>query len=172
MIAGSIARALQGNPDSIAYRICIVISDAVSPSRGLTLTYIVLYGVLIFFFCYFWTAITFNPKEMSENMKDYGSFIPGIRPGKRTANYLEDIMVRITLAGSTFLIFIAIMPQLVSHLFGVGYSVAGFYGGTSILIVVGVALDAVQRVEQHLLMRHYGGFSDGGVRRRRKRRYR
>jgi preprotein translocase subunit SecY len=169
MIAGSLARAMQARPDSVLYRIFTFISDAVSPGRGLTVTYIVLYGLLIFFFCYFWTAITFNPKEMSENMKDHGSFIPGIRPGKRTANYLEDIMVRITLAGSMFLIAIAIMPQIVSHLFGVGYSVAGFYGGTSILIVVGVALDAVQRVEQHLLMRHYGGFSEGGVRRRRRR---
>lgn len=126
--------------------------------------YIIMYIFLIAFFCYFWTAIQFNPKEMSNNMKDYGSFIPGIRPGWRTAEYLESIMGKITMAGAAFLAIIAIMPNLISGGFGLSGAIAGFYGGTGLLIVVGVALDLIQKVEAHLLMRHYGGFLGGSGR--------
>ncbi|HOX38657.1 MAG TPA: preprotein translocase subunit SecY [Candidatus Brocadiia bacterium] len=147
------------------------ISDAVSVSSGgLTLSYIFLYSLLILLFCYFWTAITFNPQEMADNMKNMGSFIPGIRPGRRTAEYLEDVMMRVTLAGSVFLIIVAVLPQIVASAFKVQFNIAGFYGGTSLLIVVGVALDAVQRIESYLVMHRYGGFGAGGssaVRRRR-----
>lgn len=124
-------------------------------------TYVAMYVVLIAFFCYFWTAIQFNPKEMASNMKDYGSFIPGIRPGHRTAEYLEGVMSRITLAGASFLAVIAILPMLITSGFEINRSVASFYGGTGLLICVGVALDLVQKIESHLIMRHYSGFLGG-----------
>jgi preprotein translocase subunit SecY len=127
--------------------------------------YTLLYVALIFFFSFFWTAITFNPKDMANNMKDYGTFIPGIRPGARTAEYLEKIMTRITIPGAAFLSIIAILPDLIATDMGVTRWVSGFYGGTSILIVVGVALDLVRKVESHLLMRHYEGFMRGSRRR-------
>jgi preprotein translocase subunit SecY len=117
---------------------------------------------LIYFFTYFWTSIQFNPVEMANNMKEYGSFVPGIRPGRKTAEYLEEIMNRITLVGSAFLCAIAILPTLVMHILGIGYDLAAFLGGTGILIVVGVALDVVQKIESHLLMRHYEGFIKRG----------
>ena len=106
-------------------------------------TYVAMYVVLITFFCYFWTAIQFNPREMANNMKDYGSFIPGIRPGHRTAEYLEGVMSRITLAGASFLAVIAISPMLMTSGFEINRAVASFYGGTG------------------LVMRVYGGFLGG-----------
>jgi len=119
--------------------------------------YIVLYVLLIFFFCYFWTSVTFNPKEMSENLKDHGTFIPGYRPGKRTADYLEKVMVRITYVGAAFLAMVAIVPIIVQSQIGVSFSVASFYGGTGLLIAVSVAFDLVQKIDNHLLMRNYKG---------------
>jgi preprotein translocase subunit SecY len=119
--------------------------------------YIVLYVLLIFFFCYFWTSVTFNPKEMSENLKDHGTFIPGYRPGKRTADYLEKVMVRITYVGAAFLAMVAIVPVIVQSQLGVSFSVASFYGGTGLLIAVSVAFDLVQKIDNHLLMRNYKG---------------
>ncbi len=123
--------------------------------------YVFLYATLIIFFCFFWTAVTFNPQQMSDNLRDYGSFIPGIRPGRRTAEYLEKVMTRVTLAGAGFLAAIAIIPNLVSNATDLSVA-AGFYGGTGLLIVVGVALDLVERIETHLLMRHYEGFMRKG----------
>jgi preprotein translocase subunit SecY len=117
----------------------------------------VLYIVLIYFFCYFWTAITFNPKDMSENLKNFGSFIPGYRPGKRTADYLEKVMVRITYVGAGFLAVVAIMPTLVSQSAEIEYNLASFYGGTGLLIAVSVAFDLVQKIDSHLVMRNYKG---------------
>jgi preprotein translocase subunit SecY len=117
----------------------------------------VLYVVLIYFFCYFWTAISFNPKDMSENLKSYGSFIPGYRPGKRTADYLEKVMVRITYVGAGFLALVAITPTLVSGAAGIDYTIASFYGGTGLLIAVSVAFDLVQKIDSHLVMRNYRG---------------
>jgi preprotein translocase subunit SecY len=126
-------------------------------SRGTHVTYNVLYVLLIYFFCYFWTAITFNPKEMSENLKDYGTFIPGYRPGKRTADYLEKVMVRITYVGAGFLALVAIVPTIISGSLGVSFAVASFYGGTGLLIAVSVAFDLVQKIDSHLVMRNYRG---------------
>jgi len=126
-------------------------------TNGQSLTYIVLYVLLIFFFCYFWTSITFNPKEMSENLKDHGTFIPGYRPGKRTADYLEKVMVRITYVGAAFLSVVAIVPIVVNLQLGVPFSVASFYGGTGLLIAVSVAFDLIQKIDNHLLMRNYRG---------------
>ncbi len=134
---------------------------------GLTLNdsvsfiYNLLYVVLIFFFCYFWTAITFNPKEMSDNLRDSGTFIPGYRPGKRTTDYLEKVMVRITYVGAAFLSIVAIVPTIVYGSLGVPYSIAGFYGGTGLLIAVSVAFDLVQKIDSHLVMRNYRGLLEG-----------
>jgi preprotein translocase subunit SecY len=119
--------------------------------------YNVLYVALIYFFCYFWTAITFNPKDMAENLKNFGTFIPGYRPGRRTADYLEKVMVRITYVGAGFLALVAIIPTLISSSMGVPYQVASFYGGTGLLIAVSVAFDLVQKIDSHLVMRNYRG---------------
>jgi preprotein translocase subunit SecY len=119
--------------------------------------YNVCYLILIYFFCYFWTAITFNPKDMADNLKNFGSFIPGYRPGKRTADYLEKVMVRITYVGAGFLALVAIIPTMVSRSLGVDYIIASFYGGTSLLIAVSVAFDLVQKIDSHLVMRNYTG---------------
>jgi preprotein translocase subunit SecY len=119
--------------------------------------YNILYLLMIYFFCYFWTAITFNPKDMAENLKNFGSFIPGYRPGKRTADYLEKVMVRITYVGAGFLAVVAIIPTLISTSLDVPWVVASFYGGTSLLIAVSVAFDLVQKIDSHLVMRNYKG---------------
>jgi len=119
--------------------------------------YTLLYVVLIYFFCYFWTAISFNPKDMADNLKNYGTFIPGYRPGKRTADYLEKVMVRITYVGAGFLAVVAIIPTLVSNQMGVSFQVASYYGGTGLLIAVSVAFDLVQKIDSHLVMRNYKG---------------
>jgi preprotein translocase subunit SecY len=119
--------------------------------------YSILELVLIYFFCYFWTAITFNPKDMADNLKNFGSFIPGYRPGKRTADYLEKVMVRITYVGAGFLAVVAIIPTLVSTSLHIPFILATFYGGTSLLIAVSVAFDLVQKIDSHLVMRNYKG---------------
>lgn len=120
-----------------------------------------LYIAMIFFFCYFWTAITFNPKEMSDNLKESGTFIPGYRPGRRTTDYLEKVMVRITYVGAAFLSLVAIVPTIVYGSLGVSYSIAGFYGGTGLLIAVSVAFDLIQKIDSHLVMRNYRGMLEG-----------
>jgi preprotein translocase subunit SecY len=126
-----------------------------------SLTYSFFYGLLIVFFTYFYTAIAFNPKDVAENMQKQGGFIPGIRPGKHTADFIDNILTKITLPGSIFLAIIAILPAFVSR-FGVAATMAQFFGGTSLLIMVGVALDTLQQMESHLLMRHYDGFMKSG----------
>lgn len=117
--------------------------------------------LMIIFFTYFYTAITINPTQMAEDMKKNGGFIPGVKPGKKTAEFIDSIMSRITLPGSIFLGFVAIMPALVG-LVGVTSQFAQFYGGTSLLILVGVVLDTLQQIESHLLMRHYDGLTKSG----------
>ncbi len=152
--------------DSFVYSFASAVADSL---RAGEFVYTLCYIGFIFLFCYFWTAITFNPTDMADNMKDHGSFIPGIRPGRRTAEYLENILTRITLPGAAFLAAIALIPQIVATQLRVGYTVAAFYGGTTLLIVVGVCLDLVQRIESHLIMRHRGGFlSTGRIRGRRR----
>jgi preprotein translocase subunit SecY len=125
--------------------------------RGSSFTYNLLFIALIYFFCYFWTAITFNPKDMADNLKDFGTFIPGYRPGKRTADYLEKVMVRITYVGAGFLAVVAIIPTIISAALNVPYQISYFYGGTGILIAVSVAFDLVQKIDSHLVMRNYKG---------------
>jgi preprotein translocase subunit SecY len=134
---------------------------AINLTRGQFL-YSFVYALLIIFFCYFYTAIVFNPADISENMKKYGGFVPGIRPGKPTSEYLDYIMTRITLAGSLFIVIIAIFPDLVMSWMGIPYLIASFFGGTGILIVVGVLLDTAKQIESQLLMRNYEGFMKTG----------
>lgn len=122
--------------------------------------YSVVFIALIFVFCYFWTAISFNPKDMANNLKDYGSFIPGYRPGKSTADYLDKVMKRITYVGAAFLAIVAVIPTLIMSLLDVDYNVAQFYGGTGLLIVISVALDLVQKINSHLVMRNYPGLTE------------
>jgi preprotein translocase subunit SecY len=126
-------------------------------TRGQSFLYNVLYVVLIYFFCYFWTAITFNPKEMADNLKNFGAFIPGYRPGKRTADYLERVMERITYVGAGFLALVAVIPTIVGGALGIPAQIASFYGGTGLLIAVSVAFDLVQKIDSHLVMRNYTG---------------
>ena len=127
-----------------------------------SLLYWVLYGVMIVFFTYFYTAIAFNPVDVADNMKKHGGFIPGVRPGKKTSEFIDNILTKITLPGSIFLAVIAIFPYFIVKIMNVSYNFASFFGGTSLLIIVGVALDTLQQLESHLLMRHYDGFMKGG----------
>ncbi len=131
-------------------------------ARGAGFIYNAMYIVMIYFFCYFWTAITFNPKDMSENLKSFGTFIPGYRPGKRTADYLEKVMVRITYVGAGFLALVAITPTVIAGVFSVPFQVASFFGGTGLLIAVSVAFDLVQKIDSHLVMRNYRGLLEKG----------
>ncbi|MSP64121.1 MAG: preprotein translocase subunit SecY [Ignavibacteria bacterium] len=126
-----------------------------------SITYSTIYGLMIVFFTYFYTAIAFNPKDVAENMQKQGGFIPGIRPGKPTSEFIDNILTKITLPGSIFLAFVAILPAFMVR-FGLTSNFASFFGGTSLLIIVGVALDTLQQVESHLLMRHYDGFMQSG----------
>ncbi|MFP4287964.1 MAG: preprotein translocase subunit SecY [Bacteroidota bacterium] len=119
------------------------------------------FAILIILFTYFYTAITVNPNQMAEDMKKNGGFIPGVKPGKRTAEFIDNVMSKITLPGSMFLAFVAVMPAIVS-LMGVTGQFAQFFGGTSLLIMVGVVLDTLQQIESHLLMRHYDGLTKSG----------
>ncbi len=112
---------------------------------------------MIYFFCYFWTAIQFNPKDIAENLKSHGSFIPGYRPGKRTTDYLERVMARITYVGAGFLALVAVIPTIVARWMGIDWTIASFYGGTALLIAVSVAFDLVQKIDSHLVMRNYTG---------------
>jgi len=129
-----------------------------SPGQGFI--YSLSYILLIYFFCYFWTAITFNPKDMAENLKDNGSFIPGYRPGNRTATHLEQVMLRITYVGAAFLAVIAVIPTIISNTITQDFVTASFFGGTGLLIIVSVALDLVQKIDSHLVMRNYPGLLD------------
>ncbi len=119
------------------------------------------YVLMIYFFAYFWTTVQFQPKEMASNLRDYGSFIPGLRPGRRTAEYLETVMTRITYVGAGFLAVIAVIPDVVASRLGIDFRISAFLGGTGLLIVVAVMLDLVQRIEANLIMRNYTGFLGG-----------
>jgi preprotein translocase subunit SecY len=130
--------------------------------RGTSFIYNVIYIALIYFFCYFWTAITFNPKDIAENLKNFGTFIPGHRPGRPTANYLEKVMERITYVGAGFLALVAVTPTIIAGIFSVPFQVASFFGGTGLLIAVSVAFDLVQKIDSHLVMRNYRGLLEKG----------
>ena len=126
-------------------------------NRESSFSYVLMEIILIYFFCYFWTAVTFNPKDMAENLQNHGSFIKGYRPGSRTADYLEKVMIRITYVGAGFLAIIAIVPTIIMAMLHVDYRIAGFFGGTSLLIAVSVVIDLVDKIDSHLIMRNYKG---------------
>ena len=135
------------------------------------LMYVLVEVAMIYFFAYFWTTVQFQPKEMAKQLQDYGSFVPGIRPGPRTAQYLENVMYRITFVGAGFLCVIAVTPTVIADAMKIPPTVASFLGGTGLLIVISVALDVVQRIEANLMMRNYGGFLGEGGKRIRGRNY-
>lgn len=124
--------------------------------------YVITEMVMIYFFAFFWTTVQFKPKEIANNLRDYGSFIPGLRPGKRTADYLEKVMMRMTYVGAAFLCLIAIVPTVATTQMGINPAISQFLGGTGLLIVVSVVLDMVQRIETNLLTRNYAGFLGAG----------
>ena len=130
-------------------------------NRG-QLLYYILYTLMIMFFSYFWVATQFNELQISDDLKKYGGYIPGVRPGQATSDFLHRTMSRITLAGAIFLTVIAVIPMLMADAFGINYRVSQFFGGTSMLITVGVMLDTMRQMESHLLMRHYDGFLKKG----------
>lgn len=132
------------------------------------ITYSIIFGIIVVFFTYFYTAITVNPREMADTMKRQGGFIPGVRPGNQTVEFIDNILTKVTLPGSIFLALIAIMPAIAARM-GVTPGFALFYGGTSLLIIVGVALDTLQQIESHLMMRHYDGFMKTGKMKGRRR---
>jgi preprotein translocase subunit SecY len=128
------------------------VSDEMNPGSWI---YNVLYVLLIVFFAYFYTAVTFNPVDVADNLKKYGGYIPGIRPGKTTADHIDHILTRITFGGAVYIAAVCVLPTLLISEFGVPF----YFGGTALLIVVGVALDTVQQIEGHLITRHYEGFT-------------
>jgi preprotein translocase subunit SecY len=128
------------------------LQNAIQPGSWI---YNVLYVVLIVFFAYFYTAVTFNPVDVADNLKKYGGYIPGIRPGKKTADYIDYVLSRITFGGAMYLAAICVLPTILTNEFNINF----YFGGTSLLIVVGVALDTVQQIEGHLITRHYEGFT-------------
>ena len=127
------------------------VADAITPGR---FAYELLFVIFIFFFCYFYTAMTFNPDDVAENMKKQGGYIPGIRPGKRTAEYIDKVLTRITLGGAIYISAVCVLPSILT----VKLNVPFYFGGTSLLIVVGVAIDTISQIESHMLTRHYEGF--------------
>ena len=133
--------------------------DKIMNSLGAgSILYNVLYVVFIIFFCYFYTAIVFNPDDVADNMKKFGGYIPGIRPGKKTAEYIDRVLSRITLGGALYVSAVCVLPTILIQRFNVPF----YFGGTALLIVVGVALDTVQQIESHLLTRQYEGLMKKG----------
>ncbi|MCD6272815.1 MAG: preprotein translocase subunit SecY [Deltaproteobacteria bacterium] len=130
------------------------IQDLINLLRPGNMLYELLYVVMIFFFCYFYTAITFNPVDVAENIKKQGGFIPGIRPGKRTADYIDKVLTRITLGGAIYVSLVCVLPSILISYFKVPF----YFGGTALLIVVGVGVDTISQIESHMLVRHYEGF--------------
>jgi preprotein translocase subunit SecY len=146
-------------PATIASFITIPWIQAIaSTMRPGNAIYELLYVGFIFFFCYFYTAVTFNPADVADNMKKQGGYIPGIRPGKRTADYIDKVLTRITLGGAIYVSAVCVLPSLLVTKFNVPF----YFGGTALLIVVGVAIDTIQQIESHMLTRHYEGFLKKG----------
>ncbi len=146
-------------PGTVWDRISVFLSQSFDSGAFL---YVVLYILMVYFFSYFWITVQFNPEEMSKQLKENGSFIPGLRPGPRTAEYLETVMGRVTFVGAGFLAVIAVLPMVIHHSMQVDFRVSQFLGGTGLLIVVSVMMDFLQRVEANLLMRNYAGFLGSG----------
>jgi preprotein translocase subunit SecY len=139
----------------IRHPVTQTVSQALTPG---TYAYEIIFVAFIIFFCYFYTAVTFNPVDVADNMKKYGGFVPGIRPGKKTAEYIDKILTRITLGGALYVSVICVLPSILIARFNVPF----YFGGTGLLIVVGVAMDTIQQIESHLITRHYEGFLKKG----------
>lgn len=157
-------RVLTGWLQQNWFRQSVVMRVINNAFRMSSVTYALCYIALIFFFAYFWTTVQFRPKDMADQLRDYGSFIPGLRPGRRTAEYLERVMERITYCGAAFLAVIAVIPQFLAAVLKIPFAISAFLGGTGLLITVSVTLDLVQRIEANLVMRNYGGFLGGSQR--------
>ena len=134
--------------------------EIVAKLRPGNIVYELFFVALIFFFCYFYTAVTFNPADVADNMKKQGGFIPGIRPGKRTADYIDKVLTRITLGGAIYVSAVCVLPSILINQFNVPF----YFGGTALLIIVGVSIDTVAQIESHMLTRHYEGFLKKGQR--------
>ena len=132
------------------------VAAALTPGN---LIYELIFVAFIFFFCYFYTAVTFNPVDVAENMKKQGGYIPGIRPGKRTSDYIDRVLTRLTLGGAVYVSLVCVLPSIMITRFNVPF----YFGGTALLIVVGVAIDTVAQMESHMLSRHYEGFLKKGA---------
>ena len=155
----SLSNVFQMNSDFNLYRLLgVEMRGAFFLLRSINV-YVMAYAILTIFFCYFYTAITFNPVDTAENLKKYGAFIPGRRPGKPTSDYIDFVLTRITLVGSLFLVFVAVLPMILNISYRVPWSLTDLIGGVGLIIVVDVFLDTMKQVESHLLMRHYEGFS-------------
>jgi preprotein translocase subunit SecY len=151
VVPGTIATFTGGNSGGLLQ----TIADIFQPGT----VYYITYGLLILFFTYFYTAIIFNPVDLAENLKKQGAFVPGVKPGARTAEYIDRVLTRVTLPGSVYLALIALVPFWIFDIFNIQ---TFFFGGTGLLIVVGVGLDTVQQAQQHLMLRHYDGFMKKG----------
>ncbi|MEM7627895.1 MAG: preprotein translocase subunit SecY [Planctomycetota bacterium] len=158
VVFAGLAGSLNSESGGLTFGVIQWLSDAFQMGA---FPYVLIYIGMVFFFSYFWITVQFNPEEMSKQLRDHGSFIPGLRPGPRTAEYLETVMERITYVGAGFLAVIAVLPMVVNTSIGISFVVTQFLGGTGLLIVVSVALDFLQRVEANLLMRNYAGFLGG-----------
>lgn len=157
------AQSIMFIPNTLASFFPGAISEFVTAHFSIdSVFYNIVFLIIIIFFTYFYTAIAMNPVEVADNLKKQGAFIPGIRPGRKTSEYIDNILTRVTLPSAIFLGIIAILPFFIRHSADVTYSFASFFGGTSLLIVVGVALDTMQQIESHLVMRHYDGFLKTG----------
>jgi preprotein translocase subunit SecY len=157
-----LGRNLSGNQNVGLRFIGDVLSRLASILHERSFAYLALFSIMILFFSYFWVATQFNELQIADDLKKNGGYIPGVRPGQATSDYLHHTMSRITLAGAAFLLVIAVIPQILTNNMGIPYQVAQFFGGTSMLIVVGVLLDTMRQMESHLLMRHYDGFLKKG----------
>ena len=166
IIFGRVAESLQGSQGAWGQRFFGFFDELGRAFLRGGYIYVMSYILLIYVFAYFWTTVQFQPKEMANNLREHGSFIPGLRPGKRTSDYLEKVMARITYVGAGFLALIAILPTVIAEWLEVDFVVTQYLGGTGLLIVVSVALDTIQRIEANLVMRNYQGFlgSDGLIR--------
>jgi preprotein translocase subunit SecY len=155
----TLSNLFQMNSDINLYSICgFEMRGAFLILRSLNF-YTMAYAILTIFFCYFYTAITFNPVDTAENLKKYGAFIPGRRPGKPTSDYIDFVLTRITLIGALFLVSVALLPMILNISYRVPWALTDLIGGVGLIIVVDVFLDTMKQVESHLLMRHYEGFS-------------
>ena len=157
MIPQTVFPALANRPD--AARIWQTLAISFNQDG---LGYILTYGVLILLFSFFWVATQFNPLQIADNLKKESAYIPGISPGQPTADYLDAAMTRVTAGGAVFLLVLALFPMFLYNNFGIPFMVAQFFGGTSLLIMVGVVLDTMSQLESHLTMRHYDGFLKSG----------